>query len=203
MKIFKSAGYEVAHFEHVALASRNGLEAVTDLLGDGRAIGANTEVGRLLSVYVPNGQKAGTAAHKAKLKWFEKFNKAIGKEIDTYGDVIIAGDMNVARSDLDVWSPEQHKNRNLFTPAEREALAKLLGLGLTDVFREFYGNDPGLYTWWNYAHDSFDRNRGWRLDYILATKRIAQEVEHAIIDVIERGEHRTSDHAPLWVDIRA
>ena len=200
--VFRDHGYEVTTTEHVALASREALGPATDLMGDGRALAINTKAGRFIGAYVPNGQKAGTARHDAKLEWLDRFVEAVGNEVKTNSEVILAADMNIARGDLDVWAPERCEKRNLFTQAERDVMSGMLGVGLVDVFREIHGQNAGVYSWWNYAHDSFNRNRGWRLDYILTSPTIASKVDHAVVDVVERGQEKPSDHAPLWVDIR-
>lgn len=199
--VFSNNGYFVVQTQHVALATLEPLTEVADLMGDGRALAADTQAGRVLAVYVPNGQKAGTLRHELKLKWLTEFVSVVKLQIDTHPDLIIGADMNVARADLDVWAPERYRKRNLFTHGERQAMAELLDVGLIDVFRVMHGESAGLYSWWNYAHDSFNRNRGWRLDYILTTANLASLAEHAIVDVVERGGERTSDHAPLWIDL--
>ncbi len=201
-KVFTDHGYFVSRTEHVAVASKTPLGPVTDLMGDGRVLAVDTDVGRFVSAYVPNGQKAGTARHGAKLEWLDRFVELIGNEVASNPEVVLAADLNIARADLDVWAPDRYRKRNLFTAAERQALSLLLGAGLVDIFRETHGQKAGLYTWWNYAHDSFNRNRGWRLDYVLASPPVASRVDHAIVDVVERGQEKTSDHAPLWVDLR-
>ncbi len=199
--MFAQTGYDLTQTNHVAIASREPISNVVDVMGDGRALIADTSAGPVLAVYVPNGRKAGTPQHAAKLEWLQAFTNEVSSHLVNHPQLIVAGDLNIARADLDVWAPDRYRKRNLFTNEERSALARLLGLGLVDVFRESHGEVAGLYSWWNYAHDSFNRNRGWRLDYILTTPQIASRTAHAIVDVVERSADATSDHAPLWLDL--
>lgn len=200
--LFADAGYHVERLEHAALASIYELTDVVDLLGDGRALLATStpDAVRTASIYAPNGTKAGTERHRQKLDWFDALLDALVAELDHGGPVLLMGDLNIAHDDRDVWAPEKYQRRNLFTRAERDRLDRLVALGFTDLFRHHHAGH-GAYTWWNYAHDSFNRNRGWRLDYLLASAPLVTASSHVVIDVEERNAAGTSDHAPLWVDL--
>ncbi len=200
-------GHDAVVGEHAAILAGPGLGPLVDpvdLMEDGRAMAATVGDLRVVSVYAPNGTKAGTASHRAKLEWFEAFTAVLANELaastQAGDELIVVGDLNVARAEIDIWKPERYRKRNLFTVEERAAVQALLDLGLDDVFRTTHAG-AGLYTWWNYAHDSFERQRGWRLDYMLATSALAQRVDHAVVDVQERAETKTSDHAPIWIDV--
>jgi exodeoxyribonuclease-3 len=208
-------GYDVVHhgtnhYNGVATASRVGLAdptiGFTDLVGhtDGD-VGAFGEA-RLLSttcaglrihnVYVPNGRKAYTPHWESKVAWLRR----LGMVIDPTVPTIVAGDMNVQRADVDVYDPVRWRNRNHATPEERAALAALLELGFRDVVRDRHP-EPGVYTWWNHAAGQFTRNRGMRIDLVLASPDVARRVDDTWIDTDERGRPRSSDHAPVVVDI--
>ncbi len=210
-QLTRQTGYTVLFAEHVAIAAAPSwqLSVPDDLMTDGRALAttATDQAGdqhRVISVYAPNGTKAGTTKHEAKLAWFEHFTKILDHELAaakaSNTSVIVLGDLNIARAEIDIWAPDRYRRRNLFTPAERAALQAILDLGLHDVFRETHAGS-GLYTWWNQAHDSFARGRGWRLDYALTDSDSADRVQHAVVDVAERAQPGTSDHAAFWIDV--
>ena len=192
------------HYNGVATLSRIGLDDTVFGFGD-RTDGAFGEA-RLLTttcagirvhnVYVPNGRKAYTSHWEAKVAWIHH----LGTVIDQAAPTIVAGDMNVQRADIDVYDPSRWRNRNHATPEERAALAALIDLGLRDVVRDRHP-EPGVYTWWNHAAEQFTRNRGMRIDLVLASDPVARRVGDAWIDTDERSRPRSSDHAPVIVDL--
>lgn len=203
-------GYELEHdgrdhYNGVAIASRVGLDDVTKgfvdrrdgVFGDPRLISATCRGIRVHNVYVPNGRKAYTAHWEAKIEWLHHLRALIDIDRPT----VLAGDFNVQRADIDVYDPSRWRKRNHATPEERAALAALVDLGLRDVVRELHP-EPGIYTWWNHAADQFARNRGMRIDLVLATADLAGRVDDAWVDTVERGRPRSSDHAPVVVDFR-
>ena len=151
---------------------------------------------RVHNVYVPNGRQAYSAHWEAKLAWLHRARSIV----DVDSPTIVAGDFNVQRADIDVYDPRRWRNRNHATPEERAALAAFIELGLRDVVREAHP-DPGIYTWWNHAAEQFARNRGMRIDLMLCTPGIAERVERVWIDTAERGRARSSDHAPVVIDV--
>lgn len=207
---FASRGHEVVHHgrDHdngVAIASRVGLDRVRIGFDDPpderfdearlvRAVCAGIDVS---CVYVPNGRRAHDPHWHFKLAWLA----ALRAELDVGRPSIVAGDVNVQRSDVDVYDPRRCRNRNHATPEERAELAALLDLGLVDVVRERHPG-PGVYTWWNHAAGQFERNRGMRIDLVLCSHDVAGRVADAWIDTDERGRPRSSDHAPVVVDLR-
>ncbi|MFW2335304.1 exodeoxyribonuclease III [Ilumatobacter sp.] len=206
---FRDAGYEVAHhganhYNGVAIASRVGLDGVTrgfadrddGVFGEPRLLAATCAGIRMHAVYVPNGRSAHTTHWEAKVEWLHHLRSAVDVDVPT----IVAGDVNVQRDDIDVYDPRRWRNRNHATPEERAALAALLDHGLRDVVREA-NPDAGVYTWWNHAADQFRRNRGMRIDLVLCTTEVADRVDAAWVDVAERGRPRSSDHAPVIVDL--
>lgn len=147
----------------------------------------------LLNIYIPHGGR-------------EKEN--MGYKLDVYallaeyltsrkaGNVILAGDFNVAHNDIDLARPRKNQNNTMFTLKERTAFGNLLGIGLLDSFRTLH-KEEGHYTWWPYGNDARERNVGWRIDYILLSNQIAQNVTDAFI----LPEVRGSDHCPVGIEI--
>ncbi|HSP16949.1 MAG TPA: exodeoxyribonuclease III [Thermoanaerobaculia bacterium] len=141
------------------------------------------------SVYVPNGGKD----FDAKMAFMRSLVTYAG-DIHSRGlKLVLCGDMNIARTELDV-HPKERKPRAIGQlPEERELLETLIGQGLVDVGRKLYPDDENYFTWWAPWRNLRQRNIGWRLDYVLASKEIA---ERAIACPSYR-EIGTSDHAPV------
>jgi exodeoxyribonuclease III len=177
-----------------------GVPGATGPFAEPRLIGASVALGpapvRILCAYAPNGRKVGTDAHRFKTSWFELLRVVI-EHLDEQS-VVVAGDLNIASTDRDVWDPARYRARNLTSPQERAVFNKLLDGGLIDVVRQRFG-DAQLSTWWNRRGDFFETDRGWRLDHVLATADVAATVESVRIDRSERTSPGTSDHVPLLV----
>ena len=143
----------------------------------------------IASVYVPNGGKD----YPAKLKFMTQL-AAWGAQWHQEGkEVILCGDINIARTEIDV-HPSQRKADSIGQrPEERELFATLLGDHFVDVGRALDPDNENLYTWWAPWRNMRQRNMGWRLDYILASKSIASRVESCIV----LREVGTSDHGPV------
>jgi exodeoxyribonuclease-3 len=141
------------------------------------------------SVYVPNGGKD----FPAKLAFLERL---IGwaTEVHLKGrQLVLCGDMNIARADIDV-HPKERKPRAIGQlPEERAIFERLLGNHLVDVGRALDPANEGLFTWWAPWRNLRARNIGWRLDYVLASKSIAARATSCLV----QSEVGTSDHAPV------
>jgi exodeoxyribonuclease-3 len=108
-------------------------------------------------------------------------------------ELVVCGDMNIARSDMDV-HPKERKPRAIGQlPEERELFEAFLGDTLIDVGRAFDPENEGLFTWWAPWRNMRQRNIGWRLDYILASKSIAERASSCVV----LKDVGTSDHAPV------
>jgi exodeoxyribonuclease-3 len=152
------------------------------------------EFGRLVlaSVYVPNGNKD----YPAKLDFFQKLI-AWAKQLHQEGrELILCGDMNITRTEMDVHPKERKPGIVGQRPEERELFAGLLE-NLVDVGRKLDPDNPNLFTWWAPWRNMRQRNIGWRLDYILASDSIAR---HCKASIVQR-EVGTSDHAPVMIEI--
>ncbi len=212
---FQALGYEVAHhgdgrWNGVAIASRVGLADVeVGFRGGGdqegaeaerRLIGATCAGVRVMSVYVPNGRAVGTEFFDAKLGFLHDLRRHLDASCDPNEAVVLCGDFNVAPADIDVFDPAFFVGATHVTAEEREALAEVLGFGLTDVFRSCYPDTPRLFTWWDYRAGDFHSGRGMRIDLVLATRVLADEVTFALVDRNARKGKQPSDHAPVLVD---
>jgi exodeoxyribonuclease III len=143
----------------------------------------------LASVYVPNGGKD----YAAKLNFLTRL-AAWGKRMHEEGrEVVLCGDLNVARADIDVHPRERKAGLIGQRPEERELFEALLGQHLVDVGRALDPDNAGLFTWWPPWRNMRARNIGWRIDYILASTTIAARVVRCEV----LANVGTSDHAPV------
>ena len=106
------------------------------------------------------------------------------------------GDFNIAPEDRDVHDPEKWSDAILCSGPERDALGELLGLGLSDVFRQFPQAEKS-FSWWDYRAAGFRRNAGLRIDLILASPAMAEACQASYIDKEPRTWERPSDHTPV------
>jgi exodeoxyribonuclease III len=143
----------------------------------------------IASVYVPNGGKD----FEAKMQFLEEVRQYVLESHNQGLRLILCGDLNVARTDQDVHPKERRPGAIGQRPEERELLERILEAGLVDVGRTLDPDNDGLFTWWAPWRNMRARNIGWRLDYVLASKSIAQQVETCTV----LSSTGTSDHAPV------
>jgi len=202
----ESAGYQVhcsgqKTYNGVALLSRGeARDIVTDLADfddpQRRLIGATIGETRIYNVYVPNGQSVGSDKFSYKLNWLNALQQQLSAERDVHEKLLVMGDFNIAPHDRDVHDPKGWEGNVLVSDDEREALARIASLGLADSFRLFEQGDES-YSWWDYRFANFRRNRGLRIDLLLASKALCEYCSAATIDRIPRSWERPSDHAPI------
>lgn len=159
-----------------------------------RMVVADTGSALLACVYVPNGGKD----YDAKLSFFSALVDWAGETIATGRDVVICGDLNIAREERDVHPKERKPNQIGTRPEERALLARLLEAGLVDVGRALDPDNDELFTWWAPWRNLRQRNIGWRIDYVLASRPLAGRATRAA----SRRDCGTSDHGPLIVEFQ-
>ncbi len=148
----------------------------------------------LASVYVPNGGKD----FEAKMRFLEALRVWAAATAAGGGRVVICGDLNVARAEIDVHPKERKPHGIGQRPDERAAFARLLDAGLVDVGRTLDPDNQGLFTWWAPWRNLRQRNIGWRIDYVLASAPMAAR---AAACVVQPAVGR-SDHAPVVAEFR-
>ena len=141
------------------------------------------------SIYVPNGGKD----FPAKMRFLEELDAFAAEHESAGRALVLCGDMNVARTDLDVHPKERKPDVIGQRPEERALLERIIGRGLVDVHRQMEPDNPWLYTWWAPWRNLRARNIGWRLDLILASRAIADRTESCVV----LREFGTSDHGPV------
>ena len=164
-----------------------------------RVIAATIAGVRVFSVYAPNGQSVGSPAYEYKLKWYARLEKCLREHEAAAGDLVICGDFNVAPKDEDVHDPELWRGAIMCSDGERAAFERLCATGLVDTLR-LHRPETGLFTWWDYRMLSFPKNKGLRIDAVLASKSLAARCTNVGIDREMRKGKEPSDHAPIWAE---
>jgi exodeoxyribonuclease-3 len=162
-----------------------------------RVIAVTVSNVRILSVYAPNGQAVGSPAYQYKMEWFKRLANCAAKE--TNPDLVVAGDFNVAPEDADVHDPGLWRGALMCSEGERAAFQQLCNVGLIDTLR-LHHKEAGLFSWWDYRMLAFAKNRGLRIDAILASVPLAKKCTLAEIDREMRKGKDPSDHAPIWAE---
>lgn len=151
---------------------------------------------RVVNVYAPNGQSVGSDKYRYKLDWYDALAGWLAVELARYPLLAVVGDFNVAPEDRDVHDPELWREQILCSTPEREKIAALKTLGLVDVFRRF-DQPEKIFTWWDYRQLALQRNRGLRIDLILASSALAERCSAVVVDKAPRKLPKASDHAPV------
>ena len=146
----------------------------------------------IASVYVPNGGKD----FEAKMQFLAEMERYVGKTVGEGLDLVLCGDLNVTRSDMDLHPKERKPHVIGQRPEEREVFERILAAGLVDVGRALDPENENLFTWWAPWRNMRERNIGWRIDYVLASQRLASRARSSRVF----RETGTSDHAPLLVE---
>jgi exodeoxyribonuclease III len=209
----KDAGYNAIwhgqkSWNGVAILSKHQLPQETQrgLPGDpedvhSRYIEANINGLTIGCLYLPNGNPAPGPKFDYKLSWFERLTKYAAILLQSGKPVILTGDYNVMPTEKDVYKPERWVDDALFRPETRAAFKKLVDLGWTDAIRKLYP-DETIYTFWDYFRNAYGRNAGLRIDHFLLSEDVEKRLVAAGVDKHVRGWEKTSDHAPVWIELK-
>jgi len=205
-----AAGYHAVHhsagrWAGVAIVTRAGLaleDPVAGLPGElrgdeARWIEATVGGLRIVSTYVPNGRAVGTPTFDEKLAFLDAAAVRVAQLGAAGVPLAVAGDFNVAPSDIDVYDPEAFVGSTHVTPEERGRVEQIIAAGgLVDAYRALHPDEVG-YTWWDYRQGHFHRKMGLRIDLVLLSEALAPRLEHCGIERNYRKGSKPSDHAPL------
>lgn len=175
------------------LSVRYGIEE--DAEPEGRIITLEFETFFLVTVYTPNA-KRDLSRLAERLVWEDRFRGYL-QELDARKPVVVCGDLNVAHQEIDIKNARSNRGNSGFTDEEREKMTRLLGAGFLDTFRHLYPDRADAYTWWSNMPKVRERNVGWRIDYFLASERLAPRIVDARIDADILG----SDHCPIVLEL--
>jgi exodeoxyribonuclease-3 len=151
-------------------------------------------------LYLPNGNPAPGPKFDYKLKWFERLTARAAQLLKFDVPVILTGDYNVIPTDLDAYKPERWVHDALFFPESKEAYRKLVAQGWTDAIRHLYPEDK-IFTFWDYFRNAYARDAGIRIDHFLLSPNIKDKLLSGGVDRDVRGWEKTSDHAPVWIEL--
>jgi exodeoxyribonuclease-3 len=146
----------------------------------------------LCSVYAPSGT-TGELRQNVKYAFLDAFTEFAESFRVKGKEVIFVGDMNIAHREIDIHNPVSNKNTSGFLPEEREWFTRFLDLGYIDVFRHVNPDMRDIYSWWSFRAGSRERNKGWRIDYHLASEGLQSTFVNATIET----DLIVSDHAPV------
>ncbi len=209
---FEALGYTVTAtpqktYNGVATLSKQPLTLIHDQLpgfeDDVQARYQEMEIAgyRVINIYAPNGNPVDTEKYPYKLKWMMHLYERLKSLREEGIDFLICGDFNIIPEERDCYDPNVWRDDALFKLESRDALRKIIYLGLVDAFRAFNQNDH-QYTFWDYQGGSFPANKGIRIDHFLVSPKIADSMLSCEIDAMPRGWERPSDHTPIIFEVR-
>ena len=206
--VFEEMGYfhywypaEKKGYSGVAILTKHKPKNVTCGMGiekydfEGRVIRADFDNFSVVSVYHPSGS-SGDHRQAFKMQWLEDFydyTQNLKKEIP---NLIISGDYNICHKPIDIHDPKGNAKSSGFLPEEREWMTKFIDGGFIDTFRTF-NQEPHQYSWWSFRANARNNNKGWRIDYNMATLPMAGSLKYA--EILPQVKH--SDHCPVVLDL--
>lgn len=161
---------------------------------EGRIIRADFDTISIMSLYLPSGTNIERLSHK--FMFMDDFQDYINELKVNFPNLIICGDYNICHESIDIHNPIANKNVSGFLPEERLWIGNFMKSGFIDSFR-FFNSQPDNYTWWSYRNGSRASNKGWRLDYALASQNLEKRFKQAAI--LPDAVH--SDHCPILLEI--
>ena len=181
------------------IETRRGLPGDPD---DSHSRYLEAEVGGLTvaCLYLPNGNPAPGPKFDYKLRWFERLILHAGALMASGKPVVLAGDYNVIPTGRDVYKPERWVDDALFREETREAFDRLMAQGWTDALRTLHPNET-IYTFWDYFRNAFPRNAGLRIDHFLLSPSLVPRLRAGGVNLDVRGWEKSSDHAPVWIEL--
>ena len=211
---FEAIGYKaIWHgqkgFNGVAILARDTVpvEVLRGLPGDpedeqARYLEADVGGVRIACLYLPNGNPQPGPKFDYKLRWMDRLRSRLAQIWADEIPAVVLGDFNVIPEDKDVWAPSAMALDALMQPESRDAYMRLLHDGWTDAIGTLNPRG-GVWTYWDYQAGAWQRDHGFRIDHILLSPECADRLNAAGVDKAYRGREIASDHAPVWVELRA
>ncbi|WP_299764026.1 exodeoxyribonuclease III [Ramlibacter sp.] len=162
-----------------------------------RYLEADVDGIRIASIYQPNGNPVPSPNFDYKLAWTERLLLHARTLMDSGQPVVLAGDFNVVPTDADIYNRWLWRLDAVMQPETRDAHARLLAQGWVDATRHLHPQER-IYTFWVNAN-AFQRNAGFRMDFLLLSPSLVGGLEAAQVDQEQRGREKPSDHAPVWL----
>ena len=162
---------------------------------EGRVITLEFEKFYMVNIYTPNSKRELERLAYRQV-WEDEIRKYL-LQLNKTKPVIMCGDLNVAHEEIDLKNPKSNRGNAGFTDEEREKMTELLNAGFVDSFRYLYPDKVDAYSWWSYMGRAREKNIGWRIDYFIVSKDIANKIQNAEI----YPEIMGSDHCPIGLEI--
>ena len=162
---------------------------------EGRVLRTDFGDWTLVNLYLPSST-SGEERHNFKMDFLEDFGKWAKKLLKTRKKLIIVGDYNIVRLDIDIHNPTRKDKPPGFRPEERAWLQKWFDKDFKDAFRELHPEVENDFSWWSYRAGSRKNNKGWRIDYVSVSEALSGHITTA------RHGHEAvhSDHAAVIVE---
>jgi exodeoxyribonuclease-3 len=151
-------------------------------------------------LYLPNGNPWPGPKFDYKLAWMDRLHAHAQSLIESGVPALLIGDFNVIPTERDAYKAERWAKDALYAPEARAKFRELVKQGWTDALHKLHP-DERIYTFWHYWRNSFERDAGIRIDHALLSPLLAAHLKAAGVDRTPRGWDKTSDHAPMWVEI--
>jgi len=211
---FKKIGYESYVFGQksyngVAIVSKEKVNKINknlieDDLKQSRIISGEIQLKKkkieLINIYVPNGNPITTEKYDYKKNWLKKFINCIKKKLRENSNILIAGDFNIIPEEIDVYDFKRYEDDALGKLEIRKKFRELLNLGFKDVYRLKYKNKQE-YTFWDYFAGSWQKNYGMRIDHMLLSNNLIDNIYSININKKPRSKVKPSDHTPIELEI--
>ena len=162
---------------------------------EGRFLRADYGELSVVSVYHPSGT-SGDERQAFKMQWLEDFQRYVSELVKERPQLILCGDYNICHRPIDIHDPVRNATNSGFLPEEREWMTRFLNEGFIDTFRLLHP-DSREYTWWSYRFNSRAKNKGWRIDYCMASEAVRPMLKEARI--LNDAVH--SDHCPMMLEL--
>lgn len=161
---------------------------------EGRNLRADFENVSVMSLYLPSGTNIERLDYKFQyMDEFQEYVNNLKKEIP---NLIIGGDYNICHEAIDIHDPIRNAKVSGFLPEERKWIDGFMKNGFLDTFR-MLNSEPHNYSWWSYRANARNNNKGWRIDYLLATENLKERIKRSYI--LPEAKH--SDHCPIGLEI--
>ena len=209
LQLFEDAGYQYNYwfsaqkkgYSGVAILSKTKPNNVVYGTGietmdfEGRNLRLDFDELSVMSLYLPSGTNAARLDFKFNfMAEFQAYANELKKEIP---NLVICGDYNICHKEIDIHNPKQNKNTSGFLPVERKWIGEFISSGFIDTFR-FLNKEPHNYSWWSYRANSRNNNKGWRIDYCMASESLESNITRSFI--LPEAKH--SDHCPIGVEFK-
>lgn len=183
--------------EDISISMKENSDLQTEARYIESVISAPKGIIRVCNVYVPNGQSPESEKFTYKLNFLEDLKQHIKTLLSYKEKLIVGGDYNIAPDNLiDSWDPKLNNGNICCHPLERKKFYEIINLGLTDIYRSKYPNKQE-FTWWDYRKNSWEQNKGLRIDHLLLSPEASDCVKDVEIISEIRNKEKTSDHAPI------